>query len=86
MGYISQAFTLGIDNIAFWQNSRPTTTTFISLDRSNYGYEDYPTQYKHFFTDLENDEFASALIVGDARRAFRSIAQQYPNNSFYREK
>lgn len=86
MGYIGQAFTLGIDNIAFWQNSRPTTTTFISPDGSNYGYEDYPTQYKRFFTSLENDEYASALIAGEARRAFRSVAQQYPNNSFYLEK
>lgn len=85
MGYIGQAFLYGIDNIAFWQNSRPTTTTFISPDRSNYGYEDYPLQYKRFFTELEDDEFASALIVGEARRAFRTIAQQYPDNSFYRE-
>lgn len=85
MGYIGQSFALGIDNIAFWQYTRPTTTTFISPDRSNFGYEDYPLQYKCFFTGLENDEYASALIVGDARKAFRSIAQQYPNNLFYRE-
>ena len=83
MGYIFQAFILGVDKIAFWQNSRPTTTTFISPDGSNYGYEDYPPQFKRFFSELENDEYASALMVSDARKAFRSISNGYLNNPFY---
>ena len=30
MGYICQVFELGVDNIAYWMTSRPTTTTFYS--------------------------------------------------------
>jgi hypothetical protein len=83
MGYINQAFNLGIDNIAYWQYSRPTTTTFIAPDKSNYGYEDYRIEYKQYFLCLENDEYANALVTGDFRKNFRYVASQYPNNRFF---
>lgn len=83
MGFIGQAFELGIENVAYWQYSRPSTTTFISPDRSNYGYEDYPHHYKLFFEELQNDEYARALMVGDARSAFRSIAERYQDNEYF---
>ncbi len=83
MGYICQVFALGIENVAYWMTSRPTTTTFISPNKDNYGYEDYPYEYKRFFTQLENDEFANALIVGQCRNDFRQIAQSVQNNPYY---
>jgi len=63
MGFILQAFELGIDNIAYWQTSRPTTTTFMSPAKINYGYEDYPLEFKRYFTDLEDDIEAKALMT-----------------------
>lgn len=84
MGYICQVFEVGVDNIAYWMTSRPTTTTFMAPDRSNYGYEDYPVEYKRFFTQLENDKYAEALMVNECRKAFRSIANMNNNNPYYR--
>jgi hypothetical protein len=84
MGYICQVFALGVDNIAYWMTSRPTTTTFMAPDRSNYGYEDYAEEYKRFFLQLQDDEYATALIVGDCRKDFRRVADMYANNPFYR--
>ena len=43
---------LGVENVAYWQKSRPTTTTFISPNGTNYGFEDYPQIYKKYFTDF----------------------------------
>lgn len=83
MGYICQVFSVGIENIAYWMTSRPSTTTFMSPDRSNYGYEDYDESYKIYFTQLENDEQAMALMVGDTRSDFREVASLYTNNPFF---
>lgn len=83
MGYICQVFAIGIENIAYWMNSRPTTTTFIAPDGSNYGYEDYPHEYKQFFTQLENDPYAHALMVGDSRKDFRHVASLFDKNPYY---
>ena len=84
MGYVCQVFALGVDNIAYWMTSRPTTTTFIAPDRSNYGYEDYAEEYKRYFTQLQNDPYASALIVGECRKDFRRVADMYADNPFFR--
>lgn len=84
MGYICQTFDLGVDNIAFWMTSRPTTTTFIAPDRSNYGFEDYPTNYKEYFTNLMDDDFAEALMTGEVLKVFRSVAQSQPNNPYFK--
>ena len=84
MGYICQVFELGIDNIAYWMTSRPTTTTFMAPDRSNYGYEDYADEYKRFFVQLQNDDYAEALMVGECRNDFRRVAAIYDNNPFYK--
>lgn len=83
MGYICQVFELGVDNIAYWMTSRPTTTTFIAPDRSNYGYEDYATEYKKFFTQLQDDDYAEALVVRECRNDFRRVASMYDNNPYY---
>ncbi|MFA6308638.1 MAG: hypothetical protein WC677_02685 [Clostridia bacterium] len=83
MGYISQAYQLGVNNIAYWMTSRPTTATFIAPDRSNYGYEDYPFEYKQFFLELEDDEFATALMTGNTVRAFRDASDSFSNNPHY---
>ncbi len=83
MGYISQAFDLGVENVAFWMTSRPTTTTFISPDRTNFGFEDYPDKYKRYFLDLQNDEAARALMVGEMRSRFRDVVNAAPDNPFY---
>lgn len=83
MGYICQVFELGVDNIAYWMTSRPTTTTFIAPDRSNYGYEDYAEEYKRFFTQLQNDECAEALVVGECRNNFRRVDTMCENNPYY---
>lgn len=85
MGYICQVFALGVDNIAYWMTSRPTTTTFIAPDRSNYGYEDYAEEYKMFFTQLQDDGYAKALVVGECRKVFKAVADNYNNNPYYRE-
>lgn len=84
MGYVLQAYDLGIDNIAYWQLARPTTTTFISPDGTNYGFEDYPLQYKRYFTELEDDAIASALMTGDILKLYRHIANQIEDNPYYR--
>ena len=84
MGYICQVFALGVNNIAYWMTSRPTTTTFKAPDGSNHNYEDYADEYKRFFTQLQNDSYAAALIVGDCRKKFRRVANMYENNPFYR--
>lgn len=83
MGYICQVFELGVENIAYWMVSRPTTTTFMAPDRSNYGYEDYDEKYKRFFTQLQNDLYAKALVVGNCRNDFRMVATMYNNNPFF---
>lgn len=84
MGYIAQAYDLGIDDIAYWQNARPTTTTFIAPDGSNYGYEDYAERYKQYFTNLQNDYAASALMVGDIRIEYKRIAKNTDNNPYFK--
>lgn len=83
MGFVSQSYDLGIDNIAYWMQIRPTTTTFKAPDNSNYGYEDYSPKYKGYFTDLENDSWANALMVGNMRSLFRKVAETYANNPYY---
>lgn len=83
MGFVYQAFELGVANIAYWQYSRPSTTTFISPDSTNYGFEDYPDEYKQYFLSLQNDNYARALMVGEAREAYREIANEYPNNQYF---
>lgn len=84
MGYICQVFALGVDNIAYWMKSRPTTTTFIAPDRSNYGYEDYADEYKRYFTQLQDDLYASALMVGECRSDFRRVADMNEDNPLFR--
>lgn len=83
MGYIYQVYDLGIDNIAYWMNSRPTTTTFMAPDGSNFGFEDYPERYKCFFTQLQNDAYANALVVRECRNDFRRVAAMYDANPFF---
>lgn len=83
MGFVVQAFSLGIDNIAYWQRIRPTTTTFKSPDGSNYGFEDYPIQYKRFFDELRDDGEALAVMVEPWRSKFRSLSEDFYNNPEY---
>ncbi len=84
MGYICQAFSLGVDNIAYWMTSRPTTTTFIAPDRSNYGFEDYDVKYKKYFIDLQNDLVAEALMTGKTLENFRNDAKTKNINPHYK--
>lgn len=83
MGYICQAFDIGIDNIAYWQRTRPTTTTFTAPDLSNYSFTDYPSQFKRYFDELRDDGSAKALMVGASRELFIERSRSFPNNPYY---
>jgi len=84
MGYILQAYDLGVENVAYWQESRPTTTTFISPDRTNYGFEDYPQIYKKYFTDLLNDEDAEALMCKKNVKTIKDFVKDIEDNPYYK--
>ena len=83
MGYILQAYDLGVENVAYWQKSRPTTTTFISPNGTNHGFEDYPQIYKNYFTDLLNDEDAEALMCKENVKIIKDFVKDIEDNPYY---
>ena len=85
MGYILQAYDLGVENVAYWQKSRPTTTTFLSPNKDNYGFDDYPENYKRYFTDLRDDLYAEALMNKENVKMIREYTRNVENNPFYEE-
>lgn len=43
----------------------------------------YATEYKKFFTQLQDDDYAEALVVRECRNDFRRVASMYDNNPYY---
>lgn len=78
MGYLLQAFDLGIDRldeIRYWRNiGGGRTPVFMSPDGSIRRFDQHPPEFRRYFTDLEYTEGAEALMVGEIRKRFRKIA------------
>jgi len=80
MGYIRQAFALGVANVKWWSISQPGTTTFNGPSRDNFRYSNYPTEFKGYFENLKDTPGAEALMTGEYRARFRDVAEQAPDN------
>jgi len=82
MGFILQCFDLGIDNVKWWMRIKPGTAFFRSDDPliKCANYEEYPDDYKRYFSSLGNTPDSNALMVGDYRKRFRDIANVSPDN------
>lgn len=86
MGFIRQAFHLGInrlDEMKYWMESKPGTIWFTDKDESPYGYSSYPSELKHYFTELEQMGGTEAVMVGEIRSQFQRLADGAPDNPLF---
>lgn len=86
MGFIRQAFHLGInhlDEMKYWMKTRPGTIWFIDKDESPWGYSSYPSEFKRFFTELEQMGGIEAVTVGEIRSRFQELADNTPDNPWF---
>jgi len=77
MGFVSQVFVHGVDELHYWHRQLPGTVTF------NGSFENYDEERKKYFTDLENDIQARALIIGRTYYRFQEIIDNAPQNPDY---
>lgn len=87
MGFVHQAFDLGIDNLdkmKYWMKIKPGTLCFNNPDGNNQFFRQYPPEYKKYFDRLEGVEGAEALMVGEFRDRFRELAEAFPDNPLYK--
>lgn len=87
MGFIAQAFDLGedrLDDLKYWMRIKPGTVTFGSPERGGPKFfRQYPK--KKYFTGLEDDQKATALMVGEMRVKFREMASRKRDNPHFME-
>ncbi len=83
MGFLRQAFDLGIDNIKYWMKIKPGTVTFNNPEGDNADYGSYPATHKRYFEELQQMDGTAALIVNDYRESFRKIANAAATNPRY---
>lgn len=82
MGFVIQAFELGIDrldDLQYWMQIKPGTVTFQSPGPTG---PKYLRQHPRVdcFNGLRDDARAEALMVGDVRERFRAMASSMPDN------
>jgi len=83
MGYVRQAFAVGIDKMKYWMKSTPGTIWFYDKDESRYGYQTYPSIYKRYFTELEDMNGTEPVMAGEILVSFKKLATTFPDNPFY---
>ena len=87
MGYVRQAFTLGLDrldDLKYWMKTKPGTASFANPNGTNRDFKDYPQDVKRFFDELSNMDGTEAIMVGEMREKFRQVANKAPNNRDYK--
>ncbi|HUX48865.1 MAG TPA: hypothetical protein VMV76_06895, partial [Dehalococcoidia bacterium] len=85
MGYIRQAFDLGIDKMKYWMTSAPGTIWFFDKDESPYGYQTYPDKYKRYFTELEDMDGTEPVMSREILKKFSALAKTFPDNPYYQQ-
>ncbi|MFC1917211.1 hypothetical protein ACFLXH_00965 [Chloroflexota bacterium] len=83
MGYVRQAFAIGIDKMKYWMRATPGTIWFFDKDESPWGFQSYPAKYKRYFTELEDMNGTEPVMIGDILKRFKAIAGSFPNNPYY---
>jgi hypothetical protein len=88
MGYILQAFGLGVENVKFWMTSKPGTLTFRGGKerpevRDFRQYCKFLTDHAKFFIELRHLKGGDALMTGQYRARFREAARRFGNNPRY---
>ena len=85
MGYVRQAFAIGIDKMKYWMKTTPGTIWFYDKDESPYGYQTYPAKYKRYFTELEDMDGTESVMVGEILESSSELAETFPDNPYYKE-
>jgi hypothetical protein len=88
IGYILQAFGLGIENVKFWMKTKPGTLTFRGgSERPDVrDFRQYCTllpDHAQFFIKLRHLNGGTAMMTGELRTRFRELASRYENNPRY---
>lgn len=83
MGYVRQAFDLGIDKMKYWMTATPGTIWFFDKDESPYGFQTYPDKYKRYFTELEDMNGTEPVMSGEMLERFQELADKSRNNPYY---
>lgn len=83
MGFVRQAFAVGIDKMQYWMKVAPGTVWFYDRHESPYGYQTYPGEYKRYFTELEGMNGTEAVMIGGIRDEFSELAARFPDNPHY---
>lgn len=83
MGYVRQAFALGIDKMKYWMKVSPGTIWFFDKDESPWGFQSYPAEYKEYFTELEDMNGTESVMIGDILESFKRLAERSPDNPYY---
>lgn len=84
MGYVRQAFDLGIDEMKYWMTAIPGTIWFYDKDESPYGYQTYPDGYKRYFTELETMNGTEPLMSGQMVERFQELADRFRDNPYHK--
>ena len=85
MGYVRQAFDLGIDKMKYWMTATPGTIWFFDKDESPYGFQTYPDKYKRYFTELEDMNGTEPVMSGEMLENFQKLADSFPDNPYHKK-
>lgn len=83
MGYVRQAFAVGVEKIKYWRKVSPGTVCFTDKEESPFGFQTYPIKYKRHFTELEAMNGTEPVMLGDILVKYKELAAKYPNNPKY---
>lgn len=87
MGFLLQAFDLGLEEVKFWMESIPGTCSFRGKfdGKEILDYNSYPKQFKKYFTTLNENGAPKALMTDNVRKKFKEYADNSVDNPGYTE-